>query len=61
MTTSPPVIHVDIHIPLTATEQVFLQLAVQAAAKRFRELQATGSILVEPPSIKPTRNVQHAE
>jgi hypothetical protein len=43
MTSSIPVVHVDVHVPIAATERVFLQLAVQAAARKFRELHADTS------------------
>lgn len=39
----PPVSHIDIRIPHAATEQEFLRLAVQAAARKFRELHANPS------------------
>lgn len=39
MSLIPGVPYIDIHVPLAASEQEFLRLAVQAAARRFRELQ----------------------
>ena len=36
----PHVSHIDIRVPHATTEQEFLRLAVQAAARKFRELQA---------------------
>lgn len=38
-----PVVHVDVHVPFAVTERAFLQLAVQAAARKFRELHADPS------------------
>jgi hypothetical protein len=35
-----PSIQVEICIPLVTSEQVFLRLAVEMAAKKFREMQA---------------------
>ena len=37
--------HVQIHIPDAKTEQEFLQLAVQAAVKKYRELH----VRITPP------------
>jgi hypothetical protein len=36
----PHVSHIDIRVPHAATEQEFLRLAVQVAARKFRELHA---------------------
>ena len=51
------VVYVDIRIPLAATEQVFLQLAVQAAIKKFRELQADASVCADPEPLDQNREV----
>ncbi len=40
--------HIEIHIPLAATEELFLQFAVQAAARKFRAVQAD---MTAPPQI----------
>jgi hypothetical protein len=40
MNPAPNVSYIDIHVPYTASEQEFLRLAVQAAARKFRELRA---------------------
>jgi hypothetical protein len=41
--------YIDIHVPLAASEQEFLRLAVQAAARRFRELQTQSLSSFQPP------------
>lgn len=53
---SPHVSHIDIRIPHAVTEQEFLRLAVQAAARKFRELHAGASSPVQRPGarISPT-------
>jgi hypothetical protein len=45
----PHVPYIDIHIPRAATEQEFLRLAVQAAARKFRELHADPGLPVRHP------------
>jgi hypothetical protein len=40
MDSIPHVSYIDIRIPHAVTEQEFLRLAVQAAARKFRELHA---------------------
>lgn len=46
---SPHVSHIDIRIPHAVTEQEFLRLAVQAAARKFRELHANSSLPIRHP------------
>lgn len=46
----PHVSHIDIRIPHAVTEQEFLRLAVQAAARKFRELHADPSSSVRRPA-----------
>lgn len=58
MTSPSPTIYVDIRVPLAATEQKFLQLAVQAAANTFRTIQIEGSDSADPPGSKSTGDVQ---
>jgi hypothetical protein len=41
MTSPTPVVNIEVRVPLATTERAFLQLAVQAAARRFREMQGT--------------------
>lgn len=55
MTSQVPVVHVEICIPLAATERTFLQLAVQAAAKKFREIRSESSGCAEPTYTEPIR------
>lgn len=45
----PHVSHVDIRVPHAVTEQEFLRLAVQAAARKFRELHANALSPVQRP------------
>lgn len=45
----PQVSYIDIRIPHAGTEQEFLRLAVQAAARKFRELHADASSPVRRP------------
>jgi len=45
----PQVSYIDIRIPHAVTEQEFLRLAVQAAARKSRELQADASSPVRRP------------
>jgi len=45
MRSLPSAPHVQIHIPDAKTEQEFLQLAVQAAVKKYRELH----VRISPP------------
>lgn len=45
----PHVSHIDIRVPHATTEQEFLRLAVQAAARRFRELRADAASLIQRP------------
>ncbi len=45
MSSLPSAPHVQIHIPDAKTEQEFLQLAVQAAVKKYRELH----VRITPP------------
>lgn len=45
----PQVSYIDIRIPHAVTEQEFLRLAVQAAARKFRDLQADTSSPVRRP------------
>ena len=53
MTSQVPVVHVEICIPLAPTERTFLQLAVQAAAKKFREIRAEGPDCAGPTYTEP--------
>jgi hypothetical protein len=46
MGSTPQVSYIDIRIPHAVTEQEFLRLAVQAAARKFRELRADTSSAV---------------
>jgi hypothetical protein len=43
MTSSPDILYIEIHVPDAGTEQEFLQLAVQRAAKQYRRLHTTTS------------------
>ncbi len=61
MTVPHPVVHVDVRVPVAVTEQAFLQLAVQAATKKFREMQTQGSGCAEPVFIEPTELCRHSE
>lgn len=45
----PHVSHIDIRVPHAVTEQEFLRLAVQAAARKFRELHADASSSLRRP------------
>lgn len=58
MTSPSPTVHVDIRVPLAATEQMFLQLAVQAAVNTFRKIRPEGSDSAEPLDGKSTGGVQ---
>lgn len=49
MDSTPQVSYIDIRIPHTVTEQEFLRLAVQAAARKFRELHADALSPVQRP------------
>jgi len=50
--------YVDVHVPLAATERVFLQLAVQAASKKFREKQSEPLGPAEPTINKAAGDIQ---
>lgn len=58
MTAPHPVVHVDVRVPVAVTEQVFLHLAVQAAVKKYRQLQAESQVLSEPPCTRPSETFQ---
>ena len=58
MTSPCPTVYVDIRVPLATTEQIFLQLAVQAAAQTFRKIRTEGSDYAVPPDSKSTGGVQ---
>jgi hypothetical protein len=47
-------IHIEIPVPLAATEQIFLRLAVETAVKKFREMQLERVHSTEEPSFSAT-------
>jgi hypothetical protein len=50
MTSPTPVVNIEVRVPLATTERAFLQLAVQAAARRFREMQGQSLSAFQPPA-----------
>ena len=53
MTSRVSVVPIEITVPIVATEQTFLQLAVRAAGKKFRTMQAGASDCAEPACTEP--------
>jgi hypothetical protein len=49
MTSLSRIVQFEVDVPFLMTERTFLQLAVQAATKKFREIQVQGSAFSEPP------------